>query len=48
MAARWAAGGAGEKVRAMNPSLLHIAHADAVRVEQTRRNRRGIRSRRRP
>jgi hypothetical protein len=32
----------------MNPSLMHIAHADAVRVEQIRRSRRGIRSRRRP
>jgi hypothetical protein len=32
----------------MNPSLLNIAHADAIRVEQTRRSRRGIRGRRRP
>jgi hypothetical protein len=32
----------------MNPSLLHQAHADAMRVEQTRRSRRGIRGRRRP
>jgi hypothetical protein len=29
----------------MNPSLLHIVHADAMRVEQIRRSRRG---RRRP
>jgi hypothetical protein len=32
----------------MNPSLLQIAHADAMRAEQTRRSRRGIRARRRP
>ena len=32
----------------MNPSLLHIAHADAMRVEQTRRSRRNTRGRRRP
>jgi hypothetical protein len=32
----------------MNPSLLHIAHADAMRVERTRRTRRGARGRSRP
>jgi hypothetical protein len=32
----------------MNPSLMHIAHADAMRAEQIRRSRRGTRGRRRP
>ena len=32
----------------MNPSLIHIAPAAAVRAEQIRRSRLGIRGRRRP
>jgi hypothetical protein len=29
----------------MNPSLLHLTHADAMRAEQTRRSRRRNRRR---
>lgn len=37
---RWAIAVPGGRLRAMNPSLIHIAHADAVKAEHVRRRRR--------
>jgi len=37
--ARWAAGPPAGTMSAMNPSLLNLHHAKAIRAEQTRRRR---------